>query len=366
MKILLVGEYSNVHWTLAEGLRALGQDVTVVSDGDRWKNYHRDIDLSRPKGRLGALRYLLKVLRLLPQMRGYDVVQLINPIFFDFKAERMMPFFRYLQRHNRHVFMAAYGMDYYWVKAGTDCKTFRYSDFNIGSQLRADGENAVFIEDWLHGKKGELNKKIADECDGIVAGLYEYYRSYQPYFSHKLTFIPFPINLASVEPKELRQGNKVRFFIGIQKSRSEYKGTDIMLKALERVEKEFPDVCEVVKVESVPFSVYQNLMNTSDVLLDQLYGCTPCMNALLAMAKGLITVGGGEPENYELLNDADLRPIINVEPNEESVYQGLRYLIEHKELIPQLSRQSIEYVKRYHDHVKVAQQYLDFWNGNHD
>lgn len=43
MKILLLGEYSNVHWTLAQGLRALGHSVTVVSDGDGWKNYPRDI-----------------------------------------------------------------------------------------------------------------------------------------------------------------------------------------------------------------------------------------------------------------------------------------------------------------------------------
>lgn len=34
MKILLMGEYSNVHWTLAEGLRTLGHDVTVLSNGD--------------------------------------------------------------------------------------------------------------------------------------------------------------------------------------------------------------------------------------------------------------------------------------------------------------------------------------------
>ena len=30
MKILLIGEYSNVHWTLSQGLRALGHEVTVV------------------------------------------------------------------------------------------------------------------------------------------------------------------------------------------------------------------------------------------------------------------------------------------------------------------------------------------------
>jgi hypothetical protein len=45
MKILLMGEYSNVHATLAEGLRQLGHQVTVLSNGDFWKNYPRDIDL---------------------------------------------------------------------------------------------------------------------------------------------------------------------------------------------------------------------------------------------------------------------------------------------------------------------------------
>ena len=33
MKILLIGEASNLHWTLAEGLRANGHTVTVVSHG---------------------------------------------------------------------------------------------------------------------------------------------------------------------------------------------------------------------------------------------------------------------------------------------------------------------------------------------
>lgn len=29
MKILLLGEFSNLHWTLAEGLRKLGHEVCV-------------------------------------------------------------------------------------------------------------------------------------------------------------------------------------------------------------------------------------------------------------------------------------------------------------------------------------------------
>ena len=48
MKILLLGDYSNVHATLASALRTLGHEVTLASDGDSWKNYPRDVDLKRP------------------------------------------------------------------------------------------------------------------------------------------------------------------------------------------------------------------------------------------------------------------------------------------------------------------------------
>ena len=62
MKILLLGEYSNVHATLAEGLRKLGHQVTVLSNGDFWKNYPRDINLVRKPGKLGGMLYLAKLL----------------------------------------------------------------------------------------------------------------------------------------------------------------------------------------------------------------------------------------------------------------------------------------------------------------
>ena len=85
------------------------------------------------------------------------------------------------------------------------------------------------------------------------------------------------------------------------------------------------------------------------------------MNALLAMAKGLVVVGGGEPENYEILHEEELRPIINVLPNEDDVYEKLKWLALHPENIPKLSCQSVEYIRRHHDHVKVAREYVDFW-----
>ena len=105
MRILLLGEYSNVHATLAKGLKALGHDVTVLSNGDFWKDYPRDINLSRRPGRLGGMAYMAHLAALLPKLRGYDVVQLINPLFLELKAERIEPVYDYLRRYNRHMVM---------------------------------------------------------------------------------------------------------------------------------------------------------------------------------------------------------------------------------------------------------------------
>lgn len=367
MRVLLLGEYSNVHWTLAEGLRSLGHDVVVASDGDGWKGYPRDVDLRRTSlSATGALRYAFRLMQAFPRFRGFDVVQLINPIFLSFKAERIYPFFRYLRRHNRSVFLGAFGMDHYWVKAGTDCRTFRYSDFNLGPELRCNADNDTWERDWLRGPKGRLNIRVARACNGIVAGLYEYYASYVAEYADKLRFIPFPIRTDRARFVERGHGPKLRFFIGIQRSRSVYKGTDVMLRALQRTVERYPDACEMVRVESVPFDEYVRLLAGSDVLLDQLYSYTPAMNALEAMAHGLVVVGGGEPENYELLGEQTLRPIVNVRPDEDDVCRRLAWLVEHRDQVPRLSRESRLYVERHHDYRLVARAYLDFWRSRID
>jgi len=361
MKILLIGEYSNVHATIAEGLRHKGHIVTIVSDGDTWKNYARDIDVTRIPGKIGGLRLILKICSLLPRLRGYDVVQLINPMFFELKAERLFYLYRYLRKYNHHVFLGGFGMDWYWVNSCITRKPLRYSDFNIGEKLRSNPDALRERHDWLRTAKEQLNKLIAEDCDGIITGLYEYWVSYHPVFPQKTTYIPFPIKLPEVQPL-ISQHPKVIIFIGINRERSAYKGTDIMLQAAKDVLRRHSQEMELRIAESVPFSKYQKMMNGADAILDQLYSYTPSMNSLLAMSKGIICIGGGEPENYEIIDEHELRPIINVEPTYESVYHELEQLVLHPERIPALKRQSIEYVRRHHDYRKVASQYLDFWN----
>ena len=362
MKILLIGEYSNVHATLAKALRTLGHEVCVVSNGDFWKDYPRDIDVARHPGKLGGMLLMGRLCSLLPRLKGYDIVQLINPMFFELKAERLYFFYDYLRRHNGRVFLGAFGMDWYWVHECVYKRPLRYSDFNIGSQLRTDHEAMKYRNDWLGTPKGKLNRYIADDCDGIITGLYEYDVCYRPYFPAKTTFIPFPIRIPATKPiPREAEGGPVRVFIGINRERSAYKGTDIMLRAAENVARRYPDHMRLQVAESVPFAEYQQMMDSSDAILDQLYSYTPSMNALLAMSKGIVCIGGGEPENYDIINEHELRPIINVKPTFESVTSALESLVLHPEALPALQLDSKAYILRHHDHLAVARRYLDAW-----
>lgn len=361
MRILLLGDYSNVHATLAEGFRALGHECVVASDGDKWKDYPRDIDLRREFGLKGNVSFVWRLMKALPKFRGYDVVQLVNPIFFELKAERLAPFYKYLRRNNGKMVLGAFGMDYYWAYVNTFERPLRYSDFNFADTVRTDQEAELYRNDWIGTPKEALNRMIASDCDGIVAGLYEYWATYQQ-FKNKMRFIPFPIKAERDVEVRGNSAYPISIFVGISKNRSAYKGTDVMLAAARAVQEKHPDKLRLQIAEGVPFAQYQHMMNTADAILDQLYSYTPAMNSLLAMSKGVVNIGGGEPENYDILGEKELRPIINVQPNFASCYDTIEDLVLHPERLPLLKRQSIEYVHKHHDYIKVAQQYLDFYN----
>lgn len=363
MKILLLGEYSNLHWTIAEGLRQLGHNVVVASGGDRFKNYKRNVNLHRNGyGLIAKLSFGCKLLKEIRSFKGYDVVQIINPMFLDVKARTNLEIYNYLKKHNKKVFLGAFGVDYFWIKSCLDKKTFRYSEFFIGDQPTNIPAVDDLKKEWIGTEKEKVNKLMADSCDGIIACLYEYYVSYNKVYTEKLAYISEAINLN--ETSFLQRGNtdKVRFFIGIQKERSQIKGTDILYKVLQEINRKYPQLTEIKKVESVPYNEYLNTMRNSDVLLDQLYSYTPAMNAFIAMAQGLVIVGGGEPEAYEILDEYENRPIINVIPDEQDIFNKLENLVLNRGEIPALSQKSREFVEKHHDHIKIAQQYVDFWS----
>ena len=95
MKILLLGEYSNLHNSLKAGLVHLGHEVTLISSGDGFKQFESDVllkNLSFLKKHTALKKIFAFVFRypfrfytqsiqfqkILPSLKNYDYVQLIN------------------------------------------------------------------------------------------------------------------------------------------------------------------------------------------------------------------------------------------------------------------------------------------------
>ena len=365
MRILLLGEFSNVHWTLGGALRELGHEVTIVSDGNNWRQYPSDVHLRRKGLSLKhSLKFVLEVLWQLPKWRGYDVVQIINPVFFlELKPRRLKIIYDYLRRHNKRVYMGAMGDDYQYVYDSYVRRKLRYCDFYTLSRELGNERNKQTVYEWLHTYKKDMCLHVSKTCDGIISVLYEYDVAYREDYPDKTYYAPLPIALDATQEKHDPHfpSYPIRVFVGMDHRRDELKGTDILYKVAKNIEAKYPNKCEVVATESLPYNEYVKQMSQCDVLLDQIYSYTPGMNALQAMSMGLVVVSGGEKEHYELIGETELRPIINVLPDEEDIYNKLEQLILHPERMPQLKRDGMEYVRRHHDSIKVAQRYLEIW-----
>lgn len=364
MRILLIGEYSNVHYTLCRALRRAGHEVLLVSDGDGWKNYPRDIDLRRlQEGPIGSLRYLSHLLMLLPCMRGWDVVQIINPVFLDVKAKWNRWVFRYLKRNNGMVSVGCYGDDYYVISRMQDDSFLSYTDF-YASGRRIDHEvNRRRCATWMEGPKAALTRDLVVEADCLVPCLYEYWKVYDtPEFHSKLHFIQLPCELESRPciPDKEDNLHPCRILFAAQKRRGQMKGTDQLEPLFDRLAEEYPDQIQLTKVVSVPFSEYQRLVSEADVVVDQLYSFTPAMAALESLNQGKIVVSGYEPEYRDYIGGDEESGIINLRPfDDDNNYRILVESLTDPQKIARLKQCSQAYVRKYHDADLIAKKYVE-------
>ena len=368
MRILFAGDASNMHNCLAQELRRMGHEATVASDGSRWMDTHRDINLLRGPGLMGTLRYLWDIKRALPLMTDYDVVEIASPIFLRLRPQRIARVFDYLKANNRHVVLSALATDMVYYDACHDGHTYRYSDYMLGDEPSPYVGSSEYIaqqqDNWKEPFMRQHSDHILAGIDGAVACLYEYYAAYKPLLGDHVAYGGIPIDIDSLSFRPLDKApDKLRLFIGIQRDRHVIKGTDKLLAAMKRVHDRYPGITELEVVENLPYDEYTRRMRDSHVILDQLYSYTPGTNALIAMAQGLVAVSGAEPEYYELIDETTNKPIVNVSPLVEGdIDQKLSWLVEHRDQLPQMARASRAFVEKHNAAAVVAQRYLDFWS----
>ena len=354
MKILLLGEFSGVYTGLKEGLKALGHEVTLASSRDGYKNI-KGADISfDPKfpGILGKVENRLRPLAALPSLKGFDVVQLINPFAFDYFGFPKEFFIKQIKKNNKKFFLSASGTDAFYFQISR--MKLRYGpfqdilDFDLNSTTcRFQEEEALAYNSW-----------VAEIADGIIPVMYDYECGYADFPNLKST-IPLPINLQKYEYSENRVHEKLMIFHGL--SRYGFKGTRHVEEAFDVLEKKYPNQLDLKIEGQLPIDKYLEIMKKANIVIDQTSCYSTGVNALIAMAQGKAVLGGAEPESLLCLG-VESSPVINILPSSDSIVCEIEKLLQNPFSLSEIGMRSREFVRDNHDHIKIAQKYIDIWS----
>ena len=379
MKILLIGEYSRFHNSLKEGLTALGHTVTIVGTGDNFKKYPVDISIAPTRSTsnwfLNKLRHLIYKLTKIDlalvetgnrfwkqrtQFQGYDVVQLINSWSIRTTLTKEQKYISYIEQHNNTLFLSACGTDTPWIESLLAPNELPY---HILTPYLKDNTLKNYYAPALKYVTPKFKAHYAfieDKVTSVIPTDMDYYLGLDGN-QKATTLIPTPINLELLAYKELHIQEKVIIFHGINKSNYLKKGNDIFEKALAIIQENYTSKIEIVTVTSLPYAEYIKAYDRAHILLDQVYSHDQGYNALEAMAKGKVVFTGAGThfqEHYQL----DYTVAIDATPDPKQIASALEQLILHPERITEISKNARAFVEKHHNHIQVAQKYLDIWN----
>lgn len=354
MKILLLGEYSGIHKNLKEGLIELGHECEVASAGDNWKKISTDINL-HPKfsGLIGKAEYRMNFWSLLKGIEKYDVVHLVNPFAIPWKLFPAKYFVKKISEVT-NLYLSAAGDDAYFWRFGKN--KLPYGPFN--DVLKYDEKSTSYFME--SDQSFEHNNNIIEHCRGIIPIMYEYEKSYEGH-SKVLKTIPIAINVKSVEYSPNRVNNKIIIFHGLNKYG--FKGTQFVEKAFNYLKPKYSNELDLRIEGKLPFNQYVKLVSNTNIVIDQVNSHSNGVNALISLAMGKIVLGGGEQIALQSLNQKST-PVFNITPNDSSIIDTIEHLIEIKKEFESLGWAGRKFIEENHNHVKVAEQYIEVWKSS--
>lgn len=367
--ILLVADYSNFHATLAKGLRKIGCDVTLVSDGGSFMKCARDIDMTRKfKGKFGGLLHTANLYRIfMRKMRGYDIVSFRDPQFLELRPRKIEWFFNLLVKANSNCFLSYLTTDIPFLDMlEAKDSPLRYSEWFIeGEPNRLRIQDAAQWHGW-HGKDMQrLTDTFYGKIKGAVTALYEYHLAAERVLpKEKIAYGGIPIDVDNIQPQVFDKPRKIRIFLGRDYRRKLQKGSDLMEIAASNVVSRNPDKAELVILENKPRQEYMEVMRSCHIMLDQMYAYTPATMALEGMASGLTAVTGAEPQFYDFIGERENFPIVNSPIELEPLEQCIEELVNHPEHLHERSIRGREFVEKHNRMETVAKRFLDFWQRN--
>jgi len=380
MKILLIGEYSRLHNSLKEGFVALGHEVLLVGSGDQFKKYPVDLSIDSSFFNKGFPLFIRKVIfkltykdvahwetafrfkKLLPRLKGFDVVQLINEDALEINPKSQIRLLKKIIAQNGDLFLLCCGDDNvninYYLKNKE--KYSILTPYHNNKELKKEFQYSL---KYITKPYEKLHDFIYENCKGVIASDIDYHLPLQQHKQY-LGLIPNPINIDLLKPIPLSVDSKIIIFHGINRFSSTKKGSDIIEMALAIVKKKYPEKIEIKTTYSLPYDEYIKIYDSSHIVMDQVYGFDQGYNALEAMAKGKVVFTGAEQEWLDYYNLEADTVAINALPDAEKIAKKLEWLILNPDKILEISKNARDFIEREHDYVKVAERYVKTWKSN--
>jgi hypothetical protein len=312
VKILLIGEFSRLHNSLKEGLLALGHEVTIIGNGDGFKNYPVDLStkarfceskiMKLPRNAItkftgfdiATIEFGIRFYFHLKKLKGFDVVQLINdapiqtvPFFERFLLKKII-------KQNDKLFLLCCGVDSIVAKYMME-KKGKYSIMNPYFENPKSRKEYQFVLDYLSENHKKTHDLIYKNCRGVIASDIDYVLAIENQTKY-LGFIPNPINIDKIKFLPFKTEGKITIFLGINRGTYFAKGISYFEKALAIIQEKYKEKVNILITESVPYKEYISLFDKAHIVLDQIYGYDQGFNALEAMAKGKVVFTGAEEE----------------------------------------------------------------------
>jgi len=377
MKILLVGEYSRLHNSLKEGLAALGHEADIVGTGDDFKNYSIDFSIA-PKFFEGfpLLKKLsnginkltgfdlertekgIRFYNLLPKLKGYDHIQLINSDAIETHPAFAKWLLKKLLKQNKTMSLLVCGdetpvIDY--------CLSGQFPYSILTPYLSDKGlkKHYSYPLKYIQKNHRDLFNWVQNHAGSIVTSDLDYLIPMKA-MGYNAQLIPNPVNLTKIAFTPLEITDKVVIFLGINRLSYIKKGIVFFEEALKQIQEKYPDTVEIIVSENIPYTQYIELYNRAHIVLDQVYAYDQGYNALEAMAKGKVVFTGAEAEftaHYKLTE----RVAINALPNTDALVNELSFLIENPTEIIATGQRARAFIEKEHDYIKVAKKYLEIW-----
>ncbi len=354
MKVLLVGEFSGFYLNLKHGLENLGVEVTLAANGDGWKQIPgADIPLYRTgdSSKLKKIYYkLMEPIFSSKKFQYYDVVQLVHESVYRPYINSYMV--RTLKKQNGSLY----------VNVAGNCRSLYQAWRNQKLGYYTFDDNPAKYEMYEGGGLRRMMTRATEAyvdriADGIIPVMYEYAVGIRELPNCKKT-IPLPFYAEKVAYQKNKIGKKVVFYHGILREKD--KGTAYIREAFEIIQKRYPNDVETIICGSLPFQEYLEVLQKTNILVDQCKEHCWGMNACYGMAQGKVVLGGASRNS---LKEFGLResPVIHIKPNTEQIVEQMEYVLENKNRIEEWGAASRKFVEDFHDCKKIAQQYVNTW-----